>query len=109
MNETTDLERIRKYISSVKWSFAKTMPKHPHSYTLAKWCPEQYEDFKYFAHYIRSHGYQGNFYKITLMYLDLDEFTYWTMGCPIKDSLDCIDPVNDTILINRAEIKEVEL
>ena len=89
-----DLDWIRDFISESRWRFARSMPEHPHEYTLRKNCDE--ETFIRFVEFIRSYGYDGNFFRMRLRYLDLDGYCYWTMGCVLEG----------TILINRAELKE---
>lgn len=89
-----DLERIRAFIAGHRWVFAKTMPQHPHEYTLRKNAVE--EEFLFFVEYIRQHGYDQKFGKsATYIYLNVDGRTYWTMG----------DTIPYTILINRAKLE----
>jgi len=97
-------EKILKHINDSRWKFASSMPKYPHWYTLAEWMPGRYEDFKLFAKFIRENGYAGNFWRKQLIYLNIGEFKYWTMGCPIQDCLSSINPKIDTMLINRAHL-----
>ena len=93
MSQGDVLEPVRKYISSVRWIFAKTYAKTaPHEYTLRKERPELDADFVSFVKLIRAEGYDSKFWDKTHRYLDIDGHQYWTMG----------DPVEDTILINRA-------
>jgi hypothetical protein len=81
-----------EYIASVKWQFAKTMPTSPHWYTLRAKAPHLNDKFIELVLYIREHGYNKSFGKTKYRYLDIGEFSYWTMGSPI----------DQTILINRA-------
>jgi len=86
-----ELDDFRGYIESVRWKFARTMAKHPHCYTLKEWNPDLAKTFEAFVMYIRKHGYQRKFFNSVHTYLDVDGFTYWTMGAPL----------HKTILINR--------
>lgn len=73
-----------------KWIFAKTMPKIPHEYTLRKnWGNDS--DFVDVVNFIRSYGYVEHFAGRPYTYLDVNGFSYWTMGAP----------VSETTLINR--------
>jgi SAM-dependent methyltransferase len=71
------------------------MPKHPHSYTLRK---EWGNDLKYFENvvqYIRDNSFVEYFYGKPYYMFGLNGNKYWTMGAPL----------NETILINKAENK----
>jgi len=82
-------ESLQKFIESSKWAFAKTMPDWPHEYIVRKNVDEHL--FVQLVQYIRTNGYEGNFYKKKIAYLDNGELVYWTMGAPVED----------TIIINR--------
>ena len=86
-----DTERIKKYINSVKWVFARTMPQWPHEYTVREWRPDLDSEFVWFAETIRKYGYRERFLSTVKTYLKFSEHKYWTMGAPI----------NKTIIINR--------
>jgi len=87
-------DEIREYIKSVYWKYAKTMPEHPHEYTLKEWNPDKKDMFEKFCIFIREKGYDDYFYRKKLRYYNLDGYKYWTMGSPIEE----------TILINRAKL-----
>jgi len=89
------LQEFQDFILHHKWTFAKTMPKFPHSYVVRENCRND-EEFVNAVVFIRAHGMPRKFYRKTYTYLDLDNFTYWTMG----NSLDI------TKIINRSEINE---
>lgn len=91
-------EKMREYVTSVPWKFAKTMPQNPHEYTRKKDMPGREAEFEAVVMFIREHGYPKKFGKTEYMYIDLDGLFYWTMGAPLAA----------TILINRAEIKTEE-
>ncbi len=88
-------EEIRVFIDRHEWVFAKTMPQIPHWYTLRRKAQSS-EDFSAFVQEIRLRGVVRTFGRRTFTYLDFDGWTYWTMG----------EPVEDTILINRARLPE---
>ena len=86
-------EEIANKFNEVEWRFAKTMPEHPHSYTLRKdW--ESNAEFDMVVNYIREHGKEEPFWKARYIYLYIGDYKYWTMGAPI----------NETILINKAKV-----
>jgi|GEM_PF-626228 len=90
-----EYEKIKRILLSKRWIYAKTMPDHPHWYTLRKeW--EKDEEFVYVVNAIRQYGYTEKFYNKNYTRLDIEDMKYWTMGAP----------VDETILINRAFIKK---
>ena len=89
---STDLNRIRSFIETHKWVFAKTMPETPHEYTLRRLANE--EEFIFFVAFIREYGDTRKFKGRKYVYLDVDGWSYWTMGSPLPA----------TILINRARL-----
>lgn len=88
------LDQIRAYIAENEWKFAKTMARIPHAYNLKERSTDR-EAFEKFVVYIRVHGYDKKFFSKTFRYLDVDGYSYWTMGSPLSI----------TKLINRAEVK----
>jgi hypothetical protein len=82
------INHIKTYIEQVRWQTAKSKD---HQYTLKKWKPEMAETFENFVMYIRNFGYKEKFYGKIYIYLTVDNYTYWTMG----------NPLDETILINR--------
>lgn len=93
----SDRKRAERYIESVRWQFAKTMPLTPHEYTLKKWKAELAGEFEWLVVEIREYGYQATFKGRRYVYLKVGAFAYWTMGAPVAD----------TILINRAAVNVV--
>jgi len=69
------------------------MPGIPHWYTLRR-AAKRDEDFTAFVQEIRFRGVQRQFGSKPFTYLDIDDWTYWTMGAPVEA----------TILINRARL-----
>ena len=87
----TLFDNMSDFINNVKWTYAKTMPEWPHEYIVRKNVDE--EMFIELVEHIRKFGYEGKYYSKTIIYFDIDGYTYWTMGAPIED----------TIIINRAK------
>lgn len=79
------------------YTFAKTMPKHPHWYTIRHdW--EDDDQFVNAVKLIRKYGYDRRFYSKHYTSFDLNEYYYWTMGEPINK-----DGKPWTYIINRAK------
>ena len=55
-----DLTRIREFIGTHEWHFAKTMPQIPHWYCLRK-DKGDIEEFTWFARAIQEHSVPGQF------------------------------------------------
>jgi SAM-dependent methyltransferase len=86
-----DFDRFSALMAQHPFKFAKTMPAHPHHYTLRKtWAVQA--DFDWAVQFIRAHGYPQRWASTTYVYMDVNEHCYWTMGAPVRE----------TILINRA-------
>ncbi len=96
----------RAYIDSVTWTFAKTMPEHPHWYTVRRRVDQLPDDapadtaFDQMVSHIRTHGRTEPWRPAPdaparlYTYLNIDDYDYWTLGAPI--------PV--TTIINRRRI-----
>ena len=85
-------EELIRLLESATYKFAKTMPRNPHWYTLRRtWDDDALFDRAVQA--IRDLGEKRRFFSKHYIYFDANGYTYWTMGSPI----------NETILINRAE------
>lgn len=96
MIDLPTLDFFSRNMDANSFRFAKTMPKHPHWYTLRdKWADDA--KFVKCVNLIREHGYKEYFYRTPFMRLDCNGYKYWTMGAP----------VDETILINRAKIEHV--
>lgn len=87
------IENILAFIDKHEWTFAKSMPKIPHWYVVRNKCDD--DEFVEFVKYIRANGEARKFWRATYVYLDVGEYTYWTMG----------NPLDETTIINRALIK----
>lgn len=81
-----------EFVASAPWVFARSMPTIPHEYTVRGKTPDA--DFVAFATHIRENGYRKRFRGRYYTYLDLDGYSYWTMGAPLAE----------TTIINRATL-----
>ena len=81
-------------ISRCHWTFAKTMPFAPHEYIVRGKCSLTDDEFVYFVDMQRQFGIKERWGKYNNPYLYIDDYKYWTMGAPIKD----------TKVINRAKV-----
>lgn len=72
------------FISASKWTFAKTYLKWPHEYIIRDRVDETL--FVQLVTHIRTHGYEGKFYRMSITYFDEGGLTYWTMGEPLADT-----------------------
>lgn len=89
-----DFNDVAKLLLEAEYKFAKSMPTMPHWYTLAEtW--DSREDFEKVVQYIRDSGYTKRFGRKIFTYIDVNGHQYWSYG----------DPVPDTILINKAEVR----
>lgn len=86
---STDLSRVRAFIDSHEWHFAKSMPEIPHWYCLLK-DKGDVEEFHWFATYIREHSIPGQFYGKKYFYYYLDGYKYWMMD-EFPDQCDLIN------------------
>jgi len=84
MNEPVSFSpTLCDFIATAPWTFAKTYAATwPHEYIVRKRVDE--EMFVRLVSHIRTHGYEGNFYRMKITYYDEDGMTYWTMGAPIE-------------------------
>ena len=80
------------FIADARWIFAKTMAEHPRWYTLRK--ENAQAPFEAFVLHTREHGYQDVFEGRAYTKLDVDGWTYWTMGAAL----------DQTIFIHRAQV-----
>ena len=89
-------EKIKKFIDSANWVFAKTCAETaPHEYAVRDKNRHLEDEFVYFVEFIRDNGYEEKFWAETYTYYDVGDWKYWTMG----------KPVDETTIINRASVK----
>ena len=87
-------EDLHRFISEVKWTYAKTMPHWPHEYFVRKQVDEDL--FERLVLHIRSNGFEGRFYSRQLIYYEAGGLLYWTMGAPLEE----------TTIINRCKVED---
>ena len=91
-------EELRAWMDSVPWRFAKTMPRHPHFYSLREWNDE--ELFERVVRTVWDLGYDRIYLRRPWRSLDVGEHYIWVAGAPPKPGDPA--PVETTALINRA-------
>lgn len=88
-----DFDMVGRALLDAEYRFAKTMPEHPHWYTLRKtW--DDHDLFEGVVQFIYDNGYREKFGRAYYKRLDVNGMKYWCMNAPPPK----------TILINRAEI-----
>jgi hypothetical protein len=78
--DADDLDFARAFFGRVeaRFTFAKTLPEHPHEYLVRSWLsPELRADFDRVCSLIVKRGYKGAFWHQTWVYLDVAEWRYW--------------------------------
>ncbi len=70
---------VRKFIDSVDWQFAKTMPEIPHEYIVTDDYPEKAEEINNLIEQINKKGYTKAFYGKEYKYLEIDGYKYWVI------------------------------
>ena len=85
-----------KMVQKSHWIFAKSQPQNPHYYSLRRECDD--EEFVRFVLLIRKYGFRMKYGRSWYICLRINNWFYWTMGCPIHN---CAK--TGTILINRKE------
>jgi hypothetical protein len=70
----------RPFIERATWTFAKTVPDHPHEYAVEGKHADD-PDFRRFAALIEAEGYVASFSfsgaRTRYRYLRVDDFIYW--------------------------------
>ena len=85
MSEAVTLPRaLRDFVDTAEWTFAKTMPEWPHEYIVRDRVDERL--FEELVCHIRTHGFEGRFYRSVLTYYAEDGLLYWTMGAPLEET-----------------------
>ena len=98
-------EEMREWMDSTRWRFARTMPKHPHEYSLRGWNDEDL--FERVVKTIWDRGYDRPYLSRVWRSLDVGEFYAWIAGAPPRPEHPA--PVKETDLINRARRVQDEL
>ena len=70
MNSVADRfpEDLRHFVDEAKWTYAKTMPQWPHEYIVRERVDEDL--FERLVRYIRSNGFEGQFYRKRITYYE---------------------------------------
>jgi hypothetical protein len=81
-----DVRAAERFINSVRWTFARTMPDWPHEYTVRAWRPDLDDEFDAMCDLIRTTGFvepwppppsPAIYYN---HYLVIGAYKYWAMG-----------------------------
>jgi hypothetical protein len=64
-----DLALARSFVAACRFTYARTVPEHPHEYCLRDWVDG--EAFDRFVTLIAAHGYPGSFWHQRWTYLDV--------------------------------------
>lgn len=90
-----EFDRARGLIATCRWTYAKTVPEHPHEYALRAWLsPAGKAEFDWFAGHIAEHGYSGRFWNRSWVYLDVDDRKNWVSS----------ELFGDGLIVNRARL-----
>ena len=90
-------EELQEWMISVRWIYAKSMPQHPHEYTLKR---EQNEElFERVVRTVWDHGYDRSYLRRPWRSLDVGDHYIWVHTVP-EPWMPA--PLEDTVLINRA-------
>jgi len=85
-------QKVAASLINADYKFAKTMPEHPHFYTLKeKWTSDI--PFEEVVKFMRENSTTEQFKGQNYQMFYLNQYKYWTMGAPL----------DQTILINRAK------
>jgi len=91
-------EELASWMASTRWRYAKTMPAHPHDYSLREWNDEA--TFRLVVRTIWERGFDRIYLRRPWRSLDIGDHYVWISGAPpIPDHP---APVETTQLINRA-------
>ncbi|MEJ7872798.1 MAG: SWIM zinc finger family protein [Rubrobacteraceae bacterium] len=91
-------EELAEWMASTRWRYAKTMPAHPHDYSLREWNDE--ETFLRVVQTIWERGFDRIYLRRPWRSLDIGDHYVWIAGAPPKPGDPA--PVETTALINRA-------
>src|SRR5215211_7630842 len=73
----SQIARARKYIDSMEWKFAKSMPQWPHWYVLREYGSTR--EFHFVERLIEKFGYADEWGTRTDSYLVIGKFKYWVI------------------------------
>ena len=98
MTELPNYDKLREMIARCQWTFAKSSPFAPHEYIVRDKCPLTDEEFVYFMDMQLRFGVKERWGKYNHPYLYIDDYKYWTMGAPMKE----------TKVMNRARVNLIK-
>jgi hypothetical protein len=90
-----EIARARKYIDSMEWKFAKSMPQWPHWYVVRK--SGSAREFDFVGRLIKKFGYKDTWGNRSDSYLVIGRFKYW----PIEDVLNRAAPLSNAAVRKR--------
>jgi len=91
-------EDIRKLISTLTWTFAKTYAdKSPHEYAIVKKGDKYRDEAVEFMKYIFDHGELRTYFGHPFMVYKIDRRIYWSIEGTEKDKL-----TDDDYILNRS-------
>ena len=79
----SEAQWFRDFVERHSWRFARTMPHMPHWYVTREVVAND-ADFERAVILIREHGERRPFGSRKYTYLDVDGYSYWTMGAPVE-------------------------
>jgi hypothetical protein len=81
----------RLYIAAQRWTYAKTVPDHPHEYLVLSSSTDVTEHFR-FADWLNVTGEEDRFMGRTYRYRTVDGHRYWSSPLvrPVQGPNDCI-------------------
>jgi hypothetical protein len=97
-------EGLRSWMSSARWKYAASMPRHPHEYHLKGWGDPA--TFETVVKSIWSAGYDRRYLRRPWRSLDVGAHYLWVCTMPQSGM---VPPVSGTILINRARLTQGRL
>lgn len=92
-----DLPDVERWVASVHWQFAKSMPHNPHSYAHVRWCDEAM--FRRVARFIRERGYVQHYGGHGYWTVDMADSFLWTNSG--DGGYRNPKPIESLILVNR--------
>lgn len=71
----------RPTIESLTWRYAVSLPRHPHSYSHVRTCPDR-EAFMRMVQWLNATGERRTFAGHAYKYRSLEGYTYWVSSAP---------------------------
>ncbi len=98
-------DELEEWMENARWRYARSMPKHPHDYSLKEWNGE--ETFLRVVRTIWDFGYDRPYLRRLWRSLDIGDRHYvWVCTPPERGSP---APLDATELVNRAVTRQTEL